>query len=96
MLTKNDLSQIRKVVREEVETDSENTKSELRAEMKLSRMETQSDLRTIKDRLKNVEVATAKIQKSVDIVVNFFDKQDIDTLKRVKKIEEQLGLSPLQ
>ena len=83
MLTKSDLSQIRKVVREEIETEAQNTKSELQAEMKLSRMETQSDLRAIKDRLKNLEVAITKIHKKLDTIINFFDKQDMDTLKRV-------------
>lgn len=96
MLTKNDLSQIRKVVREEVETDNENTKSELKAEIKLTRMEIQNEQKNVNDRLKNVEVTTKKIQKTVDTIIDFFDKQDMDLLKRVKTIEEHLRFSPVQ
>ncbi len=96
MLTKTDLSQIRKVVREEVEEEGKNTKNELQAEIKLTRMEIQSEQINIKDRLKNLEIAAKKIQKTVDTIIDFFDRQNLNIRKRVERIEESLGLSPLQ
>lgn len=39
MLTKTDLNKIRKIIREETETESKNLKEELQAEIKLARIE---------------------------------------------------------
>jgi hypothetical protein len=74
MLTKTDLSQIRKIVRQEVETESESAKEDLQGEIKLSRIELQKDVRSVKDRIKNLEIAVRKIQKNIKTIVNFFDK----------------------
>ena len=62
MLTKTDLKEIRKIIREEVETESQNIKTELQSDMIMSTMRIMSELDKIKDRLKNIEIKTNKIQ----------------------------------
>lgn len=64
MLTKTDLSQIRQIVREEVEAESKSSREDLQGEIKLARIEIQNDIRGLTERVKNVEIATNKIQKS--------------------------------
>ena len=56
MLTKTDLKEIRKIIREEVETESQNIKTELQSDMIMSTMRIMSELDKIKDRLKNIEI----------------------------------------
>jgi hypothetical protein len=96
MLTKTDLSQIRKVVREEVETESKSSKEDLQGEIKLVRIEIQKDIRTLTNRLKSLEIVANKIQKDIKSIVNFFDKEYLQLRKRVEKVEEHLNFpSPL-
>lgn len=96
MLTKADLSNIRKIIREEVESESVNVKEELVAEIKLSRMELQKEIRALAERVKNLEIGVRKIQKDVKTVINFFDKEYLNLRKRVEVIEEHLRLSSIQ
>jgi len=63
MLTKSDLKQIQNILREEIESESKNTKQELLAEIKLARLEIQNDINNIGKRLKNVEIILNKMQK---------------------------------
>lgn len=62
MLTKADLKEIRKIVREEVETESQNIKDEIQADIKMSLVRISGELNQIKDRLKNLEIKVNKIQ----------------------------------
>jgi len=62
MLTKTDLSQIRKIIREEVETESQNIKDEIQADIKMSLVRISGELHRIQDRLKNVEIKINNIQ----------------------------------
>lgn len=94
MLTKTDLKKMGEIVREEVETESQNTKEELQAEMKMNLVRTLSEMREIKNRLKNVEIKVTKIQKDTKYTVNFLDKEHLRTKKRVKRVEKHLGLEP--
>ena len=73
MLTKTDLSQIRKLVREEVEAEGENIRTDLGGEIKLAGIRTTQELREINDRLKNLEIITRKIQKDLKETSNFLD-----------------------
>lgn len=93
MLTKNDLSEIRKVIREEVETESQSTKQELGAEIKLARIEIQSEIKVLSDRVKNLEIGFKKIQKDIKSIVNFFDKEYLELKKRVKEVENHINLT---
>ena len=95
MLTKTDLKEIRKIVREEVETESENIKNEVQAELKMNLIRTLSEVREVKDRLKNVEIKINKIQKDLKYSINFLDKFGLKIQSRVNRIEKHLGLEPL-
>ena len=95
MLTKTDLSQIRKIIREEVETESQNIKDEIQADIKMSLVRISGELHRIQDRLKNVEIKINKIQKDLKYAVNFLDKESLKIQKRVERIEKHLKLEPL-
>lgn len=86
MLTKADLSQIRKIFREEQETEKE----EFRGEMKLWRIELQKEIRDLKDHFKNLEIKINKIQKDIKIIINFFDRENLEFKRRPEKLEEHL------
>lgn len=92
MLTKNDLTQIRKLVREEVEAEGENVRAEVNGEIKLAGIRTAVELREVSNRLKNLEITTRKIQKDLKMTSNFLDKENLNTVKRVRIIEKHLGI----
>jgi hypothetical protein len=96
MLTKEDFDQIRKIIREEVENESQSIKDELGAEITLSRIRIQKDVEELKDRIKNLEIRVTKMHKElkeeIKMVTHFLDKENIKTLKRVKKIEDHFNL----
>ncbi len=96
MLARSDFSQIRKIVREEVETESKSLQEELQGEIKLSRIEIQKDIRLLANRIKNLEIGVGKIQKDIKKIVNFFDGEYLQLQKRVEKVEEHLNLPSLQ
>lgn len=75
MLTKNDLTQIREVVRGEVQN------------------EVQKEVTPIKKDLKIVHTKLNKLQKTLDVAINTFDRRDEKLQKRVKRIENHIGLS---
>jgi hypothetical protein len=102
MLTKQDLSQIKKAVRDEVTTEAKTTRINLRAEIKLSRIEIQNDLNDLTDRAKNLEQQTdethktvKKIDKKLDKFIDYFDQGNLALEKRTKRIEAHLQLPPL-
>ena len=82
MLTKTDFKEIRKIIREEVE-------------MKMNLVRTLTEVREIKDRLKNVEIKILKIQKDLKYAVNFLDKEGLRISKKVERIEKHLSLEPI-
>lgn len=77
MLTKSDLSEIRKIIREEVENEAKATKDEVQAEIKMSRIRIQTDIEELKDRIKNLEIRVTKMHKElkneIKMVVDFLD-----------------------
>lgn len=102
MLTKQDLSQIKKVVRDEITLEAKDTRTSLRSEIKLSRMEIQSDLSDLTDRVKNLEIQSGEINKTVkkidkklDKTIDFFDKKHLALEKRTELIETHLNIQPL-
>lgn len=94
MLTKTDLTQIRKIVREEIETESKSLKEDLLGEIKLVRIELQKEIRALASRVKNIEIAIKKIQKDIKSIINFFDKESLQLRKRIERIEDRLNLPP--
>jgi hypothetical protein len=84
MLTKNDLDQIRKVVRQEVKVEVKDSTQTVEGQIRLSRMQVQTDINELDDRAKNIEIRQ-------DDTVNKVDKiqKDIDGLsKKVSKIQK--------
>lgn len=71
MLTKNDLQNLRSLIREEIEVEGEKIKRELQAEIKLSRMGIELKLGIIDDRIKNVEISLSKIQKDLSTIISY-------------------------
>lgn len=94
MLTKTDLSQIRKIIREEVETESKSLREDIQGEIKLARIEIQKEVSALKDKVKNLEIALSKIQKDIRKIVNFFDEEYLTLRRRVERLEEHLNLPP--
>ena len=89
MLTKNDLSQIRQVVKGELGNYA--TKDELRQVVKAELDTKLKDYPTKKDMNKGFEKLTAKLEESFD----YLDKRFIKHNSRLQKIETHLGL-PVQ
>jgi len=85
MLTKNDLNQIRSVVKEEV-------KNEVADQVKMGLEPIAKDLSDVKKDLKDVKKRVKKIEKTVDVVIDHFDREIVGTQKRVGRIEDHLSL----
>lgn len=85
MLTKTDLNQIREIFREEQRAEIGNLKLSLKAEMKLMRMEIQNEIRDLEERVKNIEI-------KIDKIIDFFDREHLNLLSRVERLEHHLNL----
>ena len=84
MLTKNDLDQIRKVVRQEVKIEVKDSTQTLESQIRLSRMEVQASIAELDDRVKNVEVRQDDTVNKVDNI-----QKGVDGLsKKVSKIQK--------
>jgi hypothetical protein len=94
-LTNDDLKKIRGVVREEVEAEVGNAKGDLDSSLSSLRLRNSYELSQISNRLKNLEVGQRKIQKDLDNTIDFLDKQDIKTEKRLEKVEKKLNLQAI-
>ena len=110
MLTKSDFDQlgklVRKIVREEVETEVKDSTRTLENQIRLSRMQVQNDINELDDRMKNVEIRVdvvgkgvedikkrvKKIEKDVNLIGRLFDEGDVKLERRVKRIEQHLVL----
>lgn len=97
MLTKSDISQIRNVVREEVENEVKSAKDEIQGDISMSRIRVQTDIGELKDRTKNLDLRVTKMHKElkeeIKMVSHFLDKENIKTLRRVQTIEGRLGIA---
>lgn len=105
MLTKTDIAQIRKVVREEVEAEVKDSTKTLESEIRLARMQIQNEINDLDDRMKNAEIRldvvgkdvkdtqkrVKKIEKFVDIIARNYDYADVKIEKRVRRIEQHLA-----
>ncbi len=79
-MTKNDLSQIREVIHEEVASEVSPLKK---------------DIDILKKNIGTLQKDVKKIDKKLDQTINFFDKEHLELKDRVKTAERQLGISPL-
>ena len=106
MLTKNDLEQIRKVIRQEVKVEVEDSTKTLESQIRLSRMRVQEDIGNLDDKVKNVEIRqddmvnkvekvqkdVSKIRKDQGIMLDLLDKEQMQQRKRIIRLEEHAGL----
>ena len=106
MLTKSDLSQIRKIMREEVEQEVKEAKEEMLYEIKLVRVELSVRIGKIEDKLKDLNLRVTKIEtslikinkdtlrikKDIKNLIDYHDEYYVHLRKRVEKIEEHLQI----
>lgn len=109
MLTKDDLALIRKVVREEVETEVKDSSRTLETQIIKSRMEQQREMGELDDRMKNVEIRVdglrkyvkdvkkdvKYIKKTLDVAIKVFNEEHTKLAKKVKRTEDHLDLPSL-
>lgn len=104
MLTKDDLKEIKKIMREEVGNEVKSSSQTLESQIRLSRMQIQSDIASVEDRVKNLEIKLVEIdkelnrkinrvQKTLNIAIKMFDETDVKHNKRISLIEDHLGLT---
>lgn len=105
MLTKNDLDQIRKVVRQEVKVEVKDSTQTLNSQIRLSRMQVQANIGEVDDRIKNVEIRlddvannvkkiqknVSKLQRTQDEMLDLLDKEQMQQRKRITRLEEHAG-----
>ena len=82
MLTKTDFSQIRKIVKEEVQQETR----------KIVQEETK---KIVQKELKPIKADIVNIKSDINVIISLFDREYLDLSKRVKRIENHLDLSPL-
>ena len=103
MLTRDDLNQFRKVIREEIENETKVLKDELGSDITMARMRLQADINELKDRIKNLEIGMTNLESKITrmhkelkseikLIVTVLDKENLKTLKRVEKIEQNLSI----
>ena len=106
MLSTSDLKAIKKIVREEVETEARNTKESLEHEIRTANLHIREAIHEQGDRIKNVEVRLysldeevkgsrkdiRKLQKDVSVAIDVFNAEDTRLAKQVNRIEEHLNL----
>ena len=80
MLTKDDLQQIRKIMREEVKTEVQDSSNTLGNQLRLTKIEIRSDINDLDDRMKNVEIRMDNVVGSVERI-----GKDIKGLKKDMK-----------
>jgi predicted nuclease with TOPRIM domain len=88
------LEKIRKVIREEVEAEAKNTRTEL----KFLKVEVKAGLNSLSDRVKDVEISNTRIEQKLDQSIkdnagffhetwDKFEKGSNDLEKRVTRLE---------
>lgn len=107
MLTKNDLDQIRKVIRQEVKVEVKDSTQTLNSQIRLSRMQVQANIGELDDRIKNVEIKlddaannvkkiqkdVSKLQRTQDTMLDLLDKEQMQQRKRIVRLEEHVGFT---
>ncbi len=106
MLTKNDLNQIRKVIRQEVKVEVKDSTQTLGSQIRISRMQVQANIGELDDRMKNVEIRlddvgsqvkktqkdVSQIKRNQDVMLDLLDKEQMQQRKRIIRLEEHAGL----
>lgn len=87
MLTKIDLSQIRKIVREEVEAESKTIRTDIEYEIRRSRVELALRLDKIERKVKDLDIRTSHLETNTTKMLKTIQK----TLMQVKNDINSLG-----
>jgi hypothetical protein len=100
MLTKTDLDQIRKVIRQEVKVEVSDSTQTLESQIRLSRMEVQASVNKVDDRVKNVEIRlddiatnVKKLKRAQGTMLDLLDREQMQQRKRIIRLEEQVGIA---
>jgi len=83
MLTKTDLSQIRDVVREEVDATIEDRLKPIKKDLSQIGQVIDEKLEPIKKDLKYLKKKINRIDKTVDIIVKNYDEADVKLFRRI-------------
>ncbi len=107
VLTKSDLDQIKKAVREEVETEGSNTKKSLKTDILVLGARVQNAIKDLSSRTKNLEIGQKALGEKIDRVdkklegvqgdiseiLTAIDQHQSMLENRVYRLEEEVGLS---
>ncbi|PIR79777.1 MAG: hypothetical protein COU25_03665 [Candidatus Levybacteria bacterium CG10_big_fil_rev_8_21_14_0_10_35_13] len=96
MLTKSDLTQIRKVVREEVVTEVKDSTRTLDSQIRMSKMQVQHDISDLDDRMKNVEVRLDGVEGKIDKLDKKTTKMGKDILKMLETVSYTLDKQTME
>lgn len=95
-LTADDLKSIRKVIREEVESEMGSATNTLKGQILLTKATISNSLSKVEDKIKDVDIKIGKVhkdlKKEIKLVLNFLDQEDAAINNRVTKIEKHLNL----
>lgn len=78
MLTKDDLREIRGIVKDEIKTEIDPLKK---------------DVKELKGDVKTLRTDVSKIRKGMDTIVSSFDREYLELRERVENIEHHLGIA---
>jgi flagellar capping protein FliD len=94
MLTRSDLQAIAKIIDEKINPLETRMGS---FEGKLSSRDTKVDSldKRIDALTKKMDRGFKSVDRKLNMIINYFDHQDIDVRKRLNRIELHLGLTPL-
>lgn len=84
---------MREIIREELESESESLRTDLRGEIKFSRIQLETKLHQLSSKLTNLEQLGKKIQKDQKTIVNYFDREYLVLKKDVDLIKSHLNVS---
>lgn len=96
MLTKNDFSQIRTIVKSEVKSETDPLRkgmTSLQGEVRDLQGEVKEGLSGLRSDVKVLRRDVTKIRRDISTIVNFFDREYLELRARVEKIERHLGLA---
>ncbi len=96
MLTKADISEIRKIVREKVKAEVKSIRDELESEINLIRIELSTRINKLEDKIKNFEITAQKTQAETHVLKKRLAKIESDNsyIKRnIKAIASYFNLN---
>lgn len=86
MLAKDDLFQIREIIRDE-------TRKIVREELKVEIDPLKQDVKELKSEVKVLRKDVTKIREDTNTIVNYFDREYLELRNRVENIEQHLGIT---